>query len=278
MNQRRDPDAVGVDKNFEPQTGAPALGVGAWARNNLVALGSAAVIAVYSAGYVRTKSAADEFENESVRRRPPMRSDGPEIAGTPSPRNAAAPALRHPTPAAAPAAATPTVSRPSTAPSAPRPAPGSTAAVGAPAPPPASAPAVVAVRTPDSSKAPTTTPPAAPPVNDTAAAPSKAQVVDTTEQQQQDKDPPRPMWRDGTFTGWGTSRHGDIQAAVEIRDGRIYSAWVTQCLTRYSCSWIHGLPQQVVDRQSADVDYVSGATQSSNAFYYAIYKALTKAK
>jgi uncharacterized protein with FMN-binding domain len=33
-----------------------------------------------------------------------------------------------------------------------------------------------------------------------------------------------------------------------------------------------------VARQSADVDYVSGATQSANAFYTAIIEALSKAK
>jgi uncharacterized protein with FMN-binding domain len=38
------------------------------------------------------------------------------------------------------------------------------------------------------------------------------------------------------------------------------------------------LPQQVIDRQSAEVDFVSGATQSTNAFYYAVLNALKKAK
>jgi len=33
----------------------------------------------------------------------------------------------------------------------------------------------------------------------------------------------------------------------------------------------------VVSRQSANVDYVSGATQSTDAFYYAIVQALGKA-
>jgi uncharacterized protein with FMN-binding domain len=80
------------------------------------------------------------------------------------------------------------------------------------------------------------------------------------------------------FYGWGTSRHGDIEARVEIRDGRIVSAEVSQCLTRYSCSWISHLPGQVVTRQSADVDYVSGATQSANAFYYAVLGALSRAR
>ncbi len=84
--------------------------------------------------------------------------------------------------------------------------------------------------------------------------------------------------RDGVFTGWGTSRHGDIEASIEVKGGRIIAASITQCLTRYSCSWVSRLPGQVVDRQSAEVDYVSGATQSSNAFSQAIAEAISKAK
>ena len=85
-------------------------------------------------------------------------------------------------------------------------------------------------------------------------------------------------YRDGSYSGWGSSRHGDIEATVVIEDGRITSATITRCLTRYSCSWIAHLPGQVVSRQSADVDYVSGATQSTDAFYYAVVDALSKAK
>jgi uncharacterized protein with FMN-binding domain len=91
-------------------------------------------------------------------------------------------------------------------------------------------------------------------------------------------DPPRPQYKDGTYLGWGTSRHGDIQAQVIIQDGRILSATIAQCLTRYSCSVIAKLPPQVAERQSPETDYVSGATQSTNAFYYAVVEALSKAK
>jgi len=87
-----------------------------------------------------------------------------------------------------------------------------------------------------------------------------------------------PLWKDGTYYGWGTSRHGDIQAAVVIEGGRIASATIAQCLTRYSCSVIANLPPQVAQRQNAEVDYVSGATQSANAFHYAVLEALSKAK
>jgi uncharacterized protein with FMN-binding domain len=88
----------------------------------------------------------------------------------------------------------------------------------------------------------------------------------------------KPVYKDGTYLGWGTSRHGDIQAAVVIQDGRIASATIAQCLTRYSCSVIANLPPQVAQRQSPETDYVSGATQSTNAFYYAVVEALSKAK
>jgi uncharacterized protein with FMN-binding domain len=86
------------------------------------------------------------------------------------------------------------------------------------------------------------------------------------------------QFKDGTFLGWGYCRHGDIQASVVIEGGRIVSTGITQCLTRYSCKWIEQLPGQVVDRQAARVDLVSGATESTEAFEDAIADALLKAK
>jgi uncharacterized protein with FMN-binding domain len=85
-------------------------------------------------------------------------------------------------------------------------------------------------------------------------------------------------YKDGTYVGYGRSPHGDIEATVDIIDGQIIAATITQCLTEYSCSWIVALPGQVVARQSAEVDYISGATNSSNAFYGAVVQALKKAK
>ena len=106
---------------------------------------------------------------------------------------------------------------------------------------------------------------------DTTAAEEKQEKQDKTEK-------PAAKWKDGSYSGWGTSRHGDIQATVVIEDGHIIGASISQCLTRYSCSWISALPPQVISRQGANVDYVSGATQSTNAFYYAVLEALSKAK
>jgi uncharacterized protein with FMN-binding domain len=104
--------------------------------------------------------------------------------------------------------------------------------------------------------------------------PAVAAPVDTA----QPPAKPSGAYKDGTYSGWGTSRHGDIQATVSIKDGKIIYASVTECRTQYSCSWISALPPQVVARQSPEVDYVSGATQSTNAFYYAVVEALKQAK
>jgi len=85
-------------------------------------------------------------------------------------------------------------------------------------------------------------------------------------------------WKDGTYLGWGSCRHGDLQASVVVLHGRIIFASISQCFTRYSKKVIAQLPGQVVARQSADVDQVSRATESSDAFYQAVTEALLKAK
>jgi uncharacterized protein with FMN-binding domain len=90
--------------------------------------------------------------------------------------------------------------------------------------------------------------------------------------------PPQKVWKDGKYVGWGGSRHGDIQATVVIEAGRIVSAQITDCETRYPCDVIERLPPQVIKRQGPNVDRVSGATESADAFYSAVYFALKQAQ
>jgi uncharacterized protein with FMN-binding domain len=84
-------------------------------------------------------------------------------------------------------------------------------------------------------------------------------------------------YKDGSYTGTGTSRHGSITATLVIQGGKIVSANITQCGTRYPCSMISSLPGEVVARQSGNIDFVSGATDSSTAYQGAITSALRKA-
>jgi uncharacterized protein with FMN-binding domain len=212
-------------------------GPGKKVANSLVALSSAAVLAVYAAGYTRTRSAASRLEAQSEERRP-------AISGPPR----TAPLIAESLPIAARAPAPVAVRE------APR-KPVTIAKAEVPAP----------VETPEP-----------PPVEQKAELPPPAPVVPVMPPAP--PAPPAPVWKDGTYTGWGTSRHGDIEASVVIEGGRIVSATISQCLTRYSCSVIDKLPPQVAQRQSPETDYVSGATQSTNAFYYGVVQALSKAK
>jgi uncharacterized protein with FMN-binding domain len=84
-------------------------------------------------------------------------------------------------------------------------------------------------------------------------------------------------YRDGQYTGLGTSRHGNIEVQVVVQGGRIVSADVSRCATRYPCSRISSLTGETVQRQAAPVNYVSGATDSSNAYKAAVRNALAQA-
>jgi uncharacterized protein with FMN-binding domain len=171
-----------------------------------------------------------------------------------SPATATAPANLNPLPVATTAASS-------------TPLPPAAASVEAPLPSPvapAVPPAVVAA-TPPISSGPTTVALAT-----TIATPATEPVKSA--------DAPQPKWRDGKFSGWGYCRHGEIEATLEIKDGRIISAVISRCQTRYSCDVISHLVPQVVARQSADVDTVSGATQSADSFYGAVVAALASAK
>ena len=241
-------------------------GPGGKIANSLVALGSAAVLTVYAAGYVRTRSAAARFAVEAADLRTAVPVAGP------------------PAPAGAPQEFVAVGKLAEAAPFVPRArAPKSLASVlpdrivslepspeasANPIPAPASPEASTAL----SSAAPATMPTTTTPTNDQPPAAGDAAKAEPPPA------PTAPRFKNGTYLGWGYSRHGDIEAAVVVQDGRVVSAEITQCLTRYSCSVIAALPPQVIDRQNAFVDLISGATESANAFSNAIFRALVSSQ
>jgi uncharacterized protein with FMN-binding domain len=273
--------------------------------NNLVVLSSAAIVAVYSAGFARTREAASRFTQQDAERRAhaPIAHEG----RAPRPESAAAAPIAvdqqasHADRALAERAASPQiadVATPARASEAREPNPkGSPHAAHAAATPHAAAPvttvhvadratnvdviddrqanadasphvaktAATAVGTPSAPAAPAT--PAAPstPAPSPNVAPASA-VAGAT-----------PKFRDGTYLGWGTSRHGDIQAVVVVESGRITTTRVAQCLTRYSCAWVDPIPPVILKAQAPTYDYVSGATESSDAFQTAVADALSHA-
>jgi uncharacterized protein with FMN-binding domain len=218
--------------------------------NGLITLSSAAIVAIYAAGYHRTSPAAHRFDSQ-----------------IPQQRSSATIAIATPTPAANPvAAAAPPVS--------------SSAA-------PASKKNTKKPLTPDRKAAPGSASDSAGSSASSTSAPSPAS---TTNPRTETATPPAVaatnVYKDGVYLGWGSCRHGDIEASVTIQDGKIALVAISQCLTRYSCGWIApkipggglpDLPSQVVERQGPKVDYVSGATESSYAFADAVVAALAKA-
>jgi len=217
--------------------------------NTLVALSSAAVMTVYAAGFMRTRAAAEKLEHASRARIPVIPVPAPETA--PIAAAAPAPVIHKKIPIetkpkrglviTATSSNTPKIEEP------------------APAKP---EPVVPAVVTPEPAAPAMPAPPPPPPLS-----PSAEVLLGGTE------------LHDGTFLGWGTSRHGDIQASVTLLSGRITAVSIAQCRTRYSCDVIAHLPAKVLKDQTPEkINNVSGATQSVDAFYYAVVDAMNKAK
>ncbi|MGV3707575.1 MAG: FMN-binding protein [Gemmatimonas sp.] len=292
--------------------------------SNLVALGGAAVVAVYGAGFMRTAAAADKFAAKADERvlsaedAAAMLAEqaGAASVGTASVGTVADSArIGNASPAPTPPAANTTAAAPHQAAQVPRTSTSATVArngdVSVPVPPevttvvtssgttvasggaPAAsspapaAPAAVADKpatvssAANSASTPTATTasaPASPPAPAPTPAPAPAATA-AAAVPSAPVDPNAPVrLKDGEFTGYGTSRHGDVEVYLETTDGKITYIKISQCLTQYSCSWIADLPRQVLARQSARVDAVSGATVSANAFYYAVVAALAKAR
>lgn len=84
-------------------------------------------------------------------------------------------------------------------------------------------------------------------------------------------------YRDGSYTGSGNSRHGGMDVTVVVSGGKIVSANVVSCHTRYSCSDVDLLVEETVSAQKVPVHYVSGATDSSDAYNQAVANALAQA-
>ena len=87
-----------------------------------------------------------------------------------------------------------------------------------------------------------------------------------------------PSLKDGTYNGQGTSRRGDVWVSVQVQGGRIANVSITRSTLQYPLRDIAGLPSEVVQRQSAQVDIVSRATYSSMAFQGAVLQALASAR
>lgn len=89
---------------------------------------------------------------------------------------------------------------------------------------------------------------------------------------------PKRIYKEGTFTGQGMNRRGYIDVQVNIKNDKITDVHISNFGMHYSERDVVGLPTEVVQKQSAQVDNVSGATYSTEAFSDAVQQALNQAK
>lgn len=81
---------------------------------------------------------------------------------------------------------------------------------------------------------------------------------------------------DGTYEGTGTGRNGDIVVSVVVKDKKVTSITIESSRedTRYINAAKDTIINNIISKQSLDVDTVSGATMSSNGIIDAVANAL----
>jgi len=219
-----------------------------------MAVSAAAILAVYTAGYVRTEAAATSAATLLT---PPSGQGG----GAGQAQISAAPAAPSATTAAAAAGSAQAQDA-----SAPR----GSAASGASRSGSPAAPSATTGAAADGSGAGTSTTntrPASSDANRASSAPASAPPAAA-----------QSKYRDGTYSAVGWGRHGSVQTTIVVTSGRIVSANVTDCGTTYTCAYLDPLVADVVAVQGPSLHYVSGATDSSLAYGQATTQALAQAR
>ena len=86
-------------------------------------------------------------------------------------------------------------------------------------------------------------------------------------------------WNDGEYEGTAEGMHGDMEVSVTIEKGKISKIdIVSQAETEgVSDVAVERVPEDIIKKQSTEVDTVSGATESSKTIISAVEEALNKA-
>lgn len=88
-------------------------------------------------------------------------------------------------------------------------------------------------------------------------------------------------FKDGTYEGVSTNAmHGELKVEVKVASGKISAATVTSHneTAGIGTAAIDQIPGKIIEKQSTEVDTVSGATITSKAILEAVAGALEKAK
>jgi uncharacterized protein with FMN-binding domain len=88
---------------------------------------------------------------------------------------------------------------------------------------------------------------------------------------------PADGYRDGHYTGQGSTRRGDLGVSVDVAGGRITNVSITRSTMQFPTRDLAPLPAEVIERQAPRIDVISRATYSSQAFKTAVTQALSQA-
>ena len=88
------------------------------------------------------------------------------------------------------------------------------------------------------------------------------------------------VYKDGTYTGTGKGRGGDMEVTVTIADGKVSDIVVNSHAesSDIGAPALDRLIQKAITANSAEIDGASGATMTSDGFRQAVAQALSKAQ
>ena len=88
------------------------------------------------------------------------------------------------------------------------------------------------------------------------------------------------VYKDGTYTGTGKGRGGDMEVTVTIADGKVSDIVVNSHAesSDIGAPALDHLIQKAITANSAEIDGASGATMTSDGFRQAVAQALSKAQ
>jgi len=85
-------------------------------------------------------------------------------------------------------------------------------------------------------------------------------------------------YKDGTYTGVGQGKSPDLKVAVTIKDDKITNVEIVSNNETKGKEALNTVPKEIVEKQSTDVDVVSGATMTSKGIMEAVNNALSQAE
>ncbi len=82
------------------------------------------------------------------------------------------------------------------------------------------------------------------------------------------------VFKDGVYKGSAKGHKGPIEVEVTVKDSKISDVKILSQTEDRPLKALEEIPRQIVERQSADVDAVTGATHTSDGIKKAVKKAL----